>query len=364
MKKDRREIPSSILFTALFTVVGVALLVAARLSPGFAESYRGGFYSFLRATIGSIVGLAPFSISEYLVPGVLALVLLDLIVHLIWRKHFKNFLKRFFVCLSLFFMLFAMNCGVNYYSKPFVDPETLATFEPSDALLTDFCEHIVSELNALDGAEYPEGKMLRSVAVQSMIRLGRDHETLGGSYPEPKELSFSARFFSMSGVTGIYSPFLIEANINGEMPQMNKPFTACHELSHLKGYMNEGEANYIGWLACVGSKNSGFQRSAWLAAWQYAGTALWRSDQTKYEELRAKLPESARRELEEDSAFWKEHKNKASDIQDKVNDAYLKANGQADGIKTYGQLTDLMLLWYEANKSTSTALLLENSRPN
>ena len=32
------------------------------------------------------------------------------------------------------------------------------------------------------------------------------------------------------------------------MPFYNIPHTICHELSHLKGYMREDEANFIGYL--------------------------------------------------------------------------------------------------------------------
>ena len=125
------------------------------------------------------------------------------------------------------------------------------------------------------------------------------------------------------------------------------PFTACHELSHLRGFMNEGEANYIGWLACISSDNMSFNRSGWLIAWSYAGAALRRTDPGKFAEIYEKLPSEAIRELTENNEFWRSHKTKASDVQDKVNDAYLKSNGQDQGIESYGQLTTLMLTWFK-----------------
>ena len=148
------------------------------------------------------------------------------------------------------------------------------------------------------------------------------------------------------GVSGIYSPFTVEANINGEMPDMEKPFTACHELSHLRGYMNEGEANYIGWLACIGSDDPSFNRSGWLIGWIYAGGALRRVDPGRYDSLRKRLPSYAVSEIEENDLFWSSHETKASEVQDRVNDAYLKANDQKDGIQSYGMLTTLMLMYY------------------
>ena len=36
---------------------------------------------------------------------------------------------------------------------------------------------------------------------------------------------------------------------------------------------------------------------------------------------------------------------KVAEVQDKVNDAYLKGNGQSDGVQSYGRVVDLMLAW-------------------
>ena len=45
------------------------------------------------------------------------------------------------------------------------------------------------------------------------------------------------------------------------------------------------------------------------------------------------------------------HETKASEVQDRVNDAYLKANDQKEGIQSYGMLTTLMLMHYYDNSS-------------
>ena len=109
--------------------------------------------------------------------------------------------------------------------------------------------------------------------------------------------------------------------------------------------MNEGEANYIGWLACIGSDDPAFRRSGWLISWIYAGGSLRRSDPDLYESIYRKLPDAAVEELTANSKFWAEHETGASEVQNRVNDAYLKSNGQPGGIQTYGTLTTLMLLW-------------------
>ena len=80
---------------------------------------------------------------------------------------------------------------------------------------------------------------------------------------------------SYQGLTGIYLPFTVEANYNGDMPAYDKPFTVCHELSHLRGFMEEQEANFIAFLACIGSERTDFQYSGYLSGWVYCMNALY-----------------------------------------------------------------------------------------
>jgi hypothetical protein len=87
-------------------------------------------------------------------------------------------------------------------------------------------------------------------------------------------------------LTGIYSPFTIEANYNGDMTDYNIPFTLCHELSHLRGFMQEEEANFIAFLACIYSDQMEFQYSGYLSAWIYAMNELNDKDVERWSQIR------------------------------------------------------------------------------
>jgi hypothetical protein len=270
------------------------------------------------------------------------------------RKKLRAAFMHVLLIVSVLFFLYAANCGINYHRNTFVDQEALSNAEFTEEQLTGFCEYIVDRLNECGSSpDYPQGKKLADAARLSMNQLSENYPSLRGYYPAPKQLTLLSRAFSNMGVSGIYSPFTVEANINGEMPGMENPFTACHELSHLRGYMNEGEANYIGWLACIGSDDPSFNRSGWLIAWMHAGGALRRIDPERYERLCEQLPSHAVSETEENNLFWSSHETKASEVQDRVNDAYLKANDQKDGIQSYGMLTTLMLMHYYSQSSAS-----------
>ena len=42
-----------------------------------------------------------------------------------------------------------------------------------------------------------------------------------------------------------------------------------------------------------------------------------------------------------------------AEIHNKVNDAYLKANNQTDGVQSYGRMVDLLIAEYEKEKSAA-----------
>ena len=99
----------------------------------------------------------------------------------------------------------------------------------------------------------------------AMKGLANEYPQFKSWYPYPKPL-IHPRLLSVQQLTGVYSPFTVEANYNSEIPAYNIPHTICHELSHLKGYMREDEANFIGYLACTGSEAGHFaQRLSRLA---------------------------------------------------------------------------------------------------
>lgn len=343
--------PEVVIISIILLCIAVILLIAAKNIYGFAEWYSVNIYSAITSTIGRLTGAFPFSVAEIVV-CILPLIIIADIVRC--RKRLRAALTHILLFASILFFLYAANCGINYHRSTFVDQETLTGAKFTEEQLADFCGYIADQLEECGSASaYPQGKVLADAARLSMNKLSEKYPSLSGYYPAPKQLTILSRAFSSMGVSGIYSPFTVEANINGEMPGMEKPFTSCHELSHLRGYMNEGEANYIGWLTCIGSDDPAFNRSGWLIAWMHAGSALKRVDPERYESLRKKLPSYAVAEIEENSLFWSSHETKASEVQDRVNDAYLKANDQKDGIQSYGMLTTLMLMHYYSQSSAS-----------
>ena len=121
--------------------------------------------------------------------------------------------------------------------------------------------------------------------------LAEEFPSLEGYYPEPKEVIVS-EILSFQGLTGVYSPFTVEANYNGDMTPYNIPFTVCHELSHLRGFMEEKEANFIAFLGLHRIRPTDFQYSGYLSGWTYCMECALQDGQGDVQEVRGLLDES------------------------------------------------------------------------
>ena len=188
----------------------------------------------------------------------------------------------------------------------------------------------------------------RRQAAAAMEAAGGTFDALSGGFPLPKPI-FVWQILSYQQVTGIYSPFTLEANYNRDIPGFSIPFTLCHELSHLRGFMREDEANFIAWYACAASDIPFMRYSGNLSAYIYAGNALYSADFERWRRVSTALCSEAWTDLEYSNAYWAWFEGPPAELHDQINDSYLKANGQSEGVKSYGRMVDLMLAWRKSS---------------
>ena len=130
------------------------------------------------------------------------------------------------------------------------------------------------------------------------------------------------------------------------MTAYNIPFTLCHELSHLRGFMQEQEANFIAFLACTESDRIEFQYSGYLSGWVYCMNTLYEASYESWQEVRAQLCAEAEPDLKANNAFWASYDGKVAEVANQVNDTYLKINGQEDGVQSYDRMVDLIVAYF------------------
>ena len=378
-KKKRGTAEKRLLAACVFLAGAGILIVCARQVPGFAEWYAVHIYQKLTAVTGRVTGLAPFSVVEIGLYVLLILLPVTGVGAVVKSVRFgqggENALcwaSGLFLTASALLFLYAANCGVNYQRESFSEKTGLAAKQYTAEDLKQVCLWLTEEVNALAGqverggsgemvlaasaeekqdaaaAEYEEMplQVLGDTAVQAMTDLAEKYPDMKGYYPHPKPVCVS-EILSYQNLSGVYSPFTIEANYNADMVDYNIPFTMCHELSHLRGFMQEEEANFIAFLACIGSDNRDFEYSGYLTGWVYCMNALRRADAEEWQQVREWLDEAAEADLRENSRFWEYYDGAVAEVSDKVNDTYLQANGQSEGVQSYGRMVDLIIAYAE-----------------
>lgn len=332
------------------------LQLAARNLSWFGEWYAVTVYPCLVGLFGRGFGLFPFSVAE------LGLYLLIFLVPWYGISHRKNLIclgTAAWLMVGLLAFTYTINCGINYYRKPFSQFLDVEIRPSSEEELQSLCWFLARQVNesaedVLGEREEPpvfgqeDIRSLPRQAREDMKHLGTLYPQLSGFYPQPKLLLVS-RILSVQSLSGIYSPFTVEANVNREMTPYNIPHTACHELSHLRGFMREEEANFIGYLACVHSGSAYSRYSGYLSGFIHAANALYRQNPEAAAQVYTLLAQTVLDDLHTNNAFWQQYEGRISEVSTRVNDTYLKANSQSDGVKSYGRMVDLLLAYYRKN---------------
>jgi len=351
--------------------ISYLLIVLAKYNSYFAEQiYAKHIYKWISQIISTITGLLPISIAEVIVVAFPIIFLIVIVRFLIRMIRIKNNRKERLIkgilnilCTgSIILFVFTLFAGINYYRAPFSTYSNLEIRESSVDDLYALTKNLALQADQLR-EQIPttdkQGVFKQSVnnyklartADQAYKELAKEYPVLAGSYGEPKPVLLS-ELMSSTEITGIFFPFTMEANVNVDVPDYTIPATMLHELAHLRGFMREDEANYLAYLAGMKSGNIEFQYSSTMLALVTAGNALYDQDPDKYFEIRDLYSEGVLKDISADAQYWVKYEDTVvSTVSNQINDTYLKANDQTDGVKSYGRMLDLLLAKYRKDNN-------------
>ena len=86
--------------------------------------------------------------------------------------------------------------------------------------------------------------------------------------------------------------------------------------------------------------------SGWLTGFGYLFNALLSADREAWQTIRDALPDTVVADLRADNAYWAQFRGVVSKVSDTVYDGFLKSNGDTDGSKSYGVVTDLLVAYF------------------
>lgn len=340
--------------------VQIVVLQILSFFPEFVERfYSNGLFpissKFCRIALGSIY----FSVGDWIYFSVIFIVLRWLWEKRgSWKKDWKNNSLQILSFLSIFYFLFHLLWGFNYYRQPLFEKMKIET-DYSDADLLAFTKKLILKTNAIHNqiTKNDTSKVVFPYTQKQVFIMNLDgYNQLANQYPyfEYAHPSIKKSIISLPliymGFAGYLNPFTNEAQVNDLMPMYNFPTTTCHEMAHQMGYASESECNFIGFLASVKNENLYFQYSGYSLALRYC-LANWQVRNPKIlKQLLKTINPGILKNYQESEDFWKHYQTPIETGFKIFYDNFLKINQQKDGLNSYNKFVDLMVNYYKGKE--------------
>ena len=336
-----------------FSLICLVLLFIYRVNPYFSEfsvRYIGGP---LRMCLSAVTSVIPFSLAE----SIFILLLPCAVILPLFIRPSKKVIVALFSTVLVLFDIFAITVAPSYHRLPLHrnlgienKPVTAERLKNTCSILVEMLNENASEIYySFDGSSYSR----HNFAVIS-DKIQKCYGIFCKKYDFVFPIGFRAKPIALSvpmtylHTSGVYTYFTGEANINVNYPDYIIPHTVAHEMSHARGVFNEGDANFIGFLVCLESDDPYIRYSGIMNIFPYVANALYTADTAAYSEVMMGLNYNIYEEIDSFSNFFEKYSNsKAALVSETVNDTYLKANGQTEGIDSYGLVVDLSVNYLE-----------------
>ena len=359
VKKEKLRLPliSWIMYGS--AAVCLPLYIAFLFSERFSDFFNRYISSVFRAALAHLTGWIPFSLAE------LALLLLPVIVFVITAailRYYGESLKEMIssiICvlsaLAFMFSSFTLGFAPAYRGSSLdkklgierteVSVEELYT--TAQILAKKVAEESENVSYGIDGFSImPYGyEEMNQKLIEAYGKTCDDYSFVQRLDSRLKPVMLSEAM-SYTHITGVYTFFTGEANINVAFPDYTLPYTAAHELSHQRGIAREDEANFMAFLVCIRSEDAYIRYSAYLNLYEYVAGQLAGVDASRYTATYLLLPMNVRSEMAAYAEFYQKYRDSAaSDVSETVNDTFLKLHG-TEGTRSYGMVVDLAVAYY------------------
>lgn len=361
-KKPRRFLGLPIFSWVFFgmAALGLIVMLCYMLSEGFANFYNRYPAAFFRGVLATVSGILPCSIAEAFI---IMSPLLAVSVIIYANKKFTSswrevgrFLLIILSVASLFFSTFALNFGAGYHTSSVDKLLELDREDVSAEQLRETAEYLVGEINKYTDAlavnaegstVMPYGyEKLSEKLVEAYDKVCDEYEFVS-RFPSRVKPVMLSEPWTYTHISGVYTYFSGEANINVNFPDYTIPYTAAHELAHQRGIAREDEANFVAFLVCMESDDAYIRYSGFLNVYEYVVSSLYTASKELYKENYLKVPKTIIAERVAYSEFFEKYReNIAADVSEATNNAYLQIQGEPQGTRSYGMVVDLAVAYY------------------
>lgn len=356
------KLPRFALWLYGVAAVCVGLYIAFMLSPAFADFFNQTVSAAGRWVLAALTAWIPFSIGEFMI-FMIPVILVGLLIYAFkyrcdtWRSTL-TLVGTVFALIATFFSVFTLNFAAGYrgtaldeklnMTEATVDADTLyQTAEQLGGLINAESQHISYGKDGFSQMPYSLDTMRRHLD-KAYTDFCKQHDFISHSPGQVKPVLLSEGM-SYLHITGVYTFFTGEANINVNFPDYTIPFTAAHEMAHQRGIAREDEANFIAFLVCISSDDPYIRYSGYLNMYEYVASALSSADREKFTQNYNTLSLPVRAEMSAYGEFFEKYNHSmASQVSGAVNNTFLQSQGTA-GTVSYSMVVELAVAYYQTN---------------
>ncbi|MBE6584178.1 MAG: DUF3810 domain-containing protein [Ruminococcaceae bacterium] len=355
-KYERVPLWSKILL--IMFAVSAVLYITMCISKEFSNFFNTSVAFVFRFIFAKITNIIPLSVAEIFIVSLP--VTLILLIRYFAKKRCKTPKQTVvsLVCIlsiaSVFLSSFVLTFAAGYRGNTLDENLDIKREKLSANDLYITAEYLVERIDSLhtkiqfadDGFSVMPYSLdvMNKKLLDAYASFSHKHTFISNFNSRLKPVIFS-EVMSYAHITGVYTFFTGESNLNVDFPDYTIPYTAAHELAHQRGIAREDEANMIAFLVSLESDDDYIKYCAYVNMFEYIISALSKADRTLSRQIWKKLPKKVYQEqLAYDRFFEKYQKSVTSQVSGAVNDAYLKGQG-TEGEKSYGMVVDLTVAY-------------------
>lgn len=360
-KKIKRSCPiiCRVLYAAALICAG--LHVSFYMRADFADWFNENVSSALRTVLSTLTSFFPFSLGEAVIiclPCTFVVIVIKSVTILRGddEKRSNRLICSLLAFLCFLYSLLVMNFAAAYRGVGIAAKLSLECEDVSAEQLYNTGVYLNGKIKEdLDEIDFDFDCSRMPYSLYEMSdKLNEAYGKVADRYSFVQRLNCPVKFVAFSRpmaythISGLYTYYTGEANINIDFPEYTIPYTAAHEMSHQRGIAAEDEANFMAFLVCESSSDPYIRYSGYISMFEYVSNALYRADRELYTKLWADVDIRVRYEEKSYSEYFSKISDSlAAKATDAVNDAYLKSQGQSAGTQTYGLVVDLAVAYVE-----------------
>ncbi|MDR1666250.1 MAG: DUF3810 domain-containing protein [Bacteroidales bacterium] len=315
--------------------------------PALAEGYMCHVYPAVATTLSFFSRLFPFSFFDVLLLAFVVLLAGGLVAVIAKKLRFRQWLGCCCRCVLWLPVWFYLSWGMAYFRPDFHERMAVERQTPDKAFFETFVIQHIDSLNcayvAMDAFDTEE------IDREIERMYGKHHALLRLPYPcgtRRTKHSLTEPLLTQMGITGFFNPFFNEVQVNRFMLPQSYPFTLAHEKAHQLGIAGEAECNFYASVICTASEHPQVRYSGYLKTTSYLLNSLYGISPDEYKRIYGMIDSCVVADYRKIREHWKKAiRPVLSEAQNKLYDHYLKTNRQASGIKSYSEVTGLLVDW-------------------